>query len=759
MKEFELTHPFEEKTKRETLALQLSGMMAVNKKIKAGIYGRSFETACQIEKEASMITYRGLLKGYAEVESQIESLRDSRKVETTLAPALKATGEQRHLIKLYQERDKVAAALLDRHHGLRKDKSHLGKISYERLQDQAERHGLREALTSFRDCKVHDGTALYKDKATQKIQAAQQAYTIMQDKCDLDTGKLAASHYAILKESGVRESEVKAFASVSLEKLQKAFYTLRPERTNKKEVFLKRQTTFNELTSYQRLEAQKISLERSQKLSIEQKQNKVHELSIKQEEIAYTLVTDHKHLTVTQYLLMGLEKESVQSQALKHQVRGLIQSYEKDKAADTLSQIKDLVLDEHQEVKKPVRALLYEKDLYAEIFSLEKQSEREQIHPRDLIELVNERVDILKLAPDLIPEEISSNKPQELRFRKNQSLVVSSKGWKDFMTDEGGRAYGLVQTFGQAASYKDILQTLASYTDPQTQALIESSIGKKKETLSRQEQERFKQESHFLREAHEKAYSAQKAEKTKKVQALYDRSEKIEGTVAETYLKGRGISAQTLDQASDLRFSNQVYNSETKQNSHKALLAFARDKAGEITGVQITYLSVDGRKDTSLENPKKSLGVIKGSAVHLTPYCPGKSLLVAEGIETALSLVEAGANATVVAALGIHNVKILAEEAITEKNQIHERIIVALDNDRDPIDPATMPRHEERLRVELNTLKETHPGSEIMTLQPHTPSTDYNDLLQEKEGLKQIKTDLEKAQIKAEKNIELTRDR
>jgi phage/plasmid primase-like uncharacterized protein len=322
------------------------------------------------------------------------------------------------------------------------------------------------------------------------------------------------------------------------------------------------------------------------------------------------------------------------------------------------------------------------------------------------------------------------------------------------MTNEGGKAYGLVQAFGSASSYKDILQTLSAYTDGQTQALINSSIGENKTTINQKDKNQFREESKALRLMHEKAYAAQRAEKIKQAQSFYDQSQKIQGTAAETYLQGRGISQKTLEQAHDLRFSDQVYNSETKQSTHRALLAFARDKDNNITGVQITYLTIEGSKDTSLETSKKSLGVIKGSAVNLTPHDSNKPLLIAEGVETALSLVEAGAKANVVAGLGIHNVKAIVEQTALDKNMDQKRIIVALDNDRDPRDLTTLPRHEEKLRAELNTLKETNPNAEIATMQPYIQGADYNDILQEKEGLKQIKADLEKVKVDVQKNIE-----
>ena len=61
-------------------------------------------------------------------------------------------------------------------------------------------------------------------------------------------------------------------------------------------------------------------------------------------------------------------------------------------------------------------------------------------------------------------------------------------------------------------------------------------------------------------------------------------------------------------------------------------MAFAQDKDNNVKGVQITCLiTVEGSKNTSLENSTKSLGVIKGSAVNLTPHDLNNPLLIARG--------------------------------------------------------------------------------------------------------------------------------
>jgi hypothetical protein len=384
-------------SEREKLALHLSGMMEVNNKIKAGMYGQFFETACQIKREAGMITYRALLKGYKDIENQITAYRDKVQVARSFENAGQNKQQKHQLEKLYQERDKIAPVLLEKHQERKEvQRSYLGDVSYDRLQDQAARHILRTALEEFNDKKVYcEEQTLNKDTCLQKIKAAQRAYNILNDKKDPETGKSDPAHQMILKTSGVSEAEVQGYALTSLSKMQKAFYTLRPERTNNKALFLKRQEALDHLKGYQQLEAQKRALQRSSQLKTEQKTTKIQGIDLRQEVIADKLMTKHKRLTSEQYLLMGLNKEEIEGQALRYQVRSLIDTYEQDKNPKTLTQIKELVLEEEGSIKKPVRGLLYDKGLYGEIVPQEKETNnKDRLEPRELIELVNDRVDL-----------------------------------------------------------------------------------------------------------------------------------------------------------------------------------------------------------------------------------------------------------------------------------------------------------------------------------------------------------------------------
>lgn len=142
-------------------------------------------------------------------------------------------------------------------------------------------------------------------------------------------------------------------------------------------------------------------------------------------------------------------------------------------------------------------------------------------------------------------------------------------------------------------------------------------------------------------------------------QRLFAVSVPISGTLAETYLRGRGITA--LHETECLRFHpncfyrsnvnvgaadyagtshNEDANTDEHLEAWPALIAAVTDLNGMITGIHRTYLSAIGsgfRADKApVETPRRALGHLLGNGVRF-----GKSddvLAAGEGIETILSL-------------------------------------------------------------------------------------------------------------------------
>ena len=129
------------------------------------------------------------------------------------------------------------------------------------------------------------------------------------------------------------------------------------------------------------------------------------------------------------------------------------------------------------------------------------------------------------------------------------------------------------------------------------------------------------------RETEAKAKTQRNAAQAKR---LWDEAQPIDGTPAETYLRGRGITCQL---PSTLRYHEGCWHGPTAKR-YPALIATVQG-AG-LPAVHRTYLRADGSGKADLDSAKLMLGATAGGAVRLTEG-PGP-LAVTEGIETGLSL-------------------------------------------------------------------------------------------------------------------------
>lgn len=164
---------------------------------------------------------------------------------------------------------------------------------------------------------------------------------------------------------------------------------------------------------------------------------------------------------------------------------------------------------------------------------------------------------------------------------------------------------------------------------------------------------------------------SKKATKVLDVQKLYARAKYIgEKSISKKYLASRGI---TCDLSLDIKTTTMYEQS--LQKSMPALIVFARSKDGIITGCQRLVLDPDSAKKAKVDMPKKSLGTIAGSFVNINHSRLNPNItIIAEGVETALSLKQAGCEANIICSLGISNIK-------NYEPSIGERIIIAADND------------------------------------------------------------------------------
>ncbi len=119
---------------------------------------------------------------------------------------------------------------------------------------------------------------------------------------------------------------------------------------------------------------------------------------------------------------------------------------------------------------------------------------------------------------------------------------------------------------------------------------------------------------------------------------LFALSRPIVGTLAETYLRNRGITAR-LENIPALRFHPACFyraHDAAPREAWPALIATVTDAAGAITGVHRTWTDRDGAGKAPIAAPRRALGHLLGNAVR---FGAASDLLVTgEGIETMLSL-------------------------------------------------------------------------------------------------------------------------
>jgi hypothetical protein len=114
-------------------------------------------------------------------------------------------------------------------------------------------------------------------------------------------------------------------------------------------------------------------------------------------------------------------------------------------------------------------------------------------------------------------------------------------------------------------------------------------------------------------------------------------SEPIAGTIAETYLRKRGITA--LHEAGALRFHPRCYyrpDADAPAEVWPALIAAVTDLAGKITGVHRTWLDPSGNDKAPVDTPRRAMGHLLGHGVRFGVATD--AMAAGEGLETMLSL-------------------------------------------------------------------------------------------------------------------------
>jgi hypothetical protein len=143
---------------------------------------------------------------------------------------------------------------------------------------------------------------------------------------------------------------------------------------------------------------------------------------------------------------------------------------------------------------------------------------------------------------------------------------------------------------------------------------------------------------------------------------LWAISQPIPGTVAETYLRNRGIT--DLRNCGALRFHSRCWYRgdengfvDRVRGAWPALIASVRDGDGKLTGVHRTWLAPDGSGKAPVSTPRRAMGYLLGHGVRFG--VADDVIAAGEGIETMLSLRQVTPDLPMVAALSANHLAAL----------------------------------------------------------------------------------------------------
>jgi hypothetical protein len=139
---------------------------------------------------------------------------------------------------------------------------------------------------------------------------------------------------------------------------------------------------------------------------------------------------------------------------------------------------------------------------------------------------------------------------------------------------------------------------------------------------------------------------------------LFAMAQPLSGTIAEAYLRNRGITA--FQRLAALRFHPRCYyraDADAPTETWPALIAAVTDLGGQITGAHRTWLDPSGDDKAPVEAPRRAMGHLLGNGVR---FGVATNVMAAgEGIETMLSLRSAMPSLPMVAGLSANHLAAL----------------------------------------------------------------------------------------------------
>ena len=211
--------------------------------------------------------------------------------------------------------------------------------------------------------------------------------------------------------------------------------------------------------------------------------------------------------------------------------------------------------------------------------------------------------------------DTSGAKGQSLAIRLHAQDGRKAGSWQDFATGEYGDLIDLLQERLGSVTLKETLREARSFLGESPSPAVLSKPRKAERP------------------------DAASAKRIVRARKLFAAGKPVLGTLAATYLHGRGITR--LGPA--LRYHPRVFLRQGEGDPDQpqrvpALLAKITDKRGQITGCARFYLDPSTGGLATIESPKRILGQLHGHAIRFWSGSPHSDLIVGEGLENTLSV-------------------------------------------------------------------------------------------------------------------------
>lgn len=231
-------------------------------------------------------------------------------------------------------------------------------------------------------------------------------------------------------------------------------------------------------------------------------------------------------------------------------------------------------------------------------------------------------------------------------------LNLATGRWRDAATDEYGDLLDLIAvqneaTMAQAMEIANAMLGGKGYTPTHTASVVPIKLRSKDDSI-------------------------------KAVKGLWGRAMPIANDNAahgRAYLAHRAIPERIITSVHDLRYIKSAWVMiDGVRHTKPALIAAMRNVDDELTGLQRTFLDARQPSKAPMEDARRGLGILKGSACWLKAV--GPCLIIGEGLETTLSALAAYPRAACAAAISSQHLQLVNIPAR------YQNILIAVDRDK-----------------------------------------------------------------------------